>query len=251
MTVCCALLQVLFYARLAGDILGRLMPHWLHLRSSSSVLAAGAAKAALLALLIPAMLQPGLVGGDVQLTSLIAVNWWMSGYINTGAYLLAPRLAAEAAAAGRLQKAAGLQGSSSSSKGSGGGGAASVKARAGGIMALAFQASCFMGLLGAWALQSTVLAGWGQPVQAVHFPASQVAGAGQPSHLADALVGGAAAAAAAGVKGAGVEAAVLTPGGEAVAAGGGSLGAAAHVAAAAAAALSDRLSGEAVGATVT
>lgn len=159
--VCVGLcVQVLFYARLAGDICGRLAPHWLHLRSSAAVLAAGAAKAALLALLVPAMLRPQLVGGDTQLALLIAANWWMSGYINTGAYLLAPKLAAQAAAAGRFQRP-----DSSSSKGSGGGGSASVKARAGGIMALAFQMSCFAGLLGAWALQSWALAGWAQPLQ--------------------------------------------------------------------------------------
>ncbi|KAF6261556.1 hypothetical protein COO60DRAFT_1636708 [Scenedesmus sp. NREL 46B-D3] len=170
--------QVLFYARLAGDILGRLMPHRLHLRSSSAVLAAGTAKAVLLALLVPAMLQPQLVGGDAQLALLVAANWWVSGYVNTGAYLLAPRLAAQAAAAGRFQRAGGRAGS----KGSGGGGAASVKARAGGIMALAFQASCFVGLLGAWALQSSVLAGRGQPVRAVPFPASWVSSSSSSSN---------------------------------------------------------------------
>jgi hypothetical protein len=191
-SVVCCCLQVLFYARLAGDILGRLMPHWLHLRSSSAVLAAGAFKAALLALLIPAMLHPQLVGGDVQLALLIAANWWMSGYINTGVYLLAPRLAAEAAAAGRFQKGFAGNGVAGSSKGSGGGGAASVKARAGGIMALAFQASCFMGLLGAWALQSWLLAGWGPEA---NFPASHVS---SNSHVLDAATAGVLAAAVAG-----------------------------------------------------
>ncbi|WIA22536.1 hypothetical protein OEZ86_009526 [Tetradesmus obliquus] len=207
--------QVLFYARLAGDICGRLAPHWLHLRSSAAVLAAGAAKAALLALLVPAMLRPQLVGGDTQLALLIAANWWMSGYINTGAYLLAPKLAAQAAAAGRFQRPG-----SSSSKGSGGGGSASVKARAGGIMALAFQMSCFAGLLGAWALQSWALAGWAQPLQesGVRFPASR-AGDGQDQVLGDLAAAAAVAAAhAADVHVAGVGSAALSQAGTAAAA---------------------------------
>uniref|UniRef100_A0A383VLG1 Uncharacterized protein n=1 Tax=Tetradesmus obliquus TaxID=3088 RepID=A0A383VLG1_TETOB len=207
--------QVLFYARLAGDICGRLAPHWLHLRSSAAVLAAGAAKAALLALLVPAMLRPQLVGGDTQLALLIAANWWMSGYINTGAYLLAPKLAAQAAAAGRFQRPG-----SSSSKGSGGGGSASVKARAGGIMALAFQMSCFAGLLGAWALQSWALAGWAQPLQesGVRFPASR-AGDGQDQVLGDLAAAAAIAAAhAADVHVAGVGSAALSQAGTAAAA---------------------------------
>jgi hypothetical protein len=215
--------QVLFYARLAGDILGRLMPHWLHLRSSSTVLAAGALKAALLALLVPAMLHPHMVGGDVQLTLLIVANWWMSGYINTGAYLLAPKLAMQAAAAGRFQRAGGS--AAAGSKGSGGGGAASVKARAGGIMALAFQVSCFVGLLGAWALQSWVLAGWTGAVQAAHFPASQFFGGVQPHHQQSVLddpAAGSAAAHAAGSHEAGVVSADLLQTGAAAAASGGS-----------------------------
>jgi hypothetical protein len=201
-------LQVLFYARLAGDILGRLMPHWLHLHSSGSVLAAGACKAALLVLLIPSMLHPQLVGGDVQLALLIAANWWMSGYINTGAYLLAPRLAAQAAAAGRFQKAA--SSGAGGSKGSGDGGAASVKARAGGIMALAFQASCFLGLLGAWALQSWLLAGRGQAAQ---FPDGHVSSGSNALDAAAAHV--LAAAAASGVQ----QPALVLQGGSAAAGG--------------------------------
>jgi hypothetical protein len=172
------------------------MPHWLHLRSSSAVLAAGAFKAGLLALLMPAMLHPQLVGGDVQLAFLVAANWWMSGYINTGAYLLAPRLAAQAAAAGRFQRATG-SGVAGGSKGSGGGGAASVKARAGGVMALAFQASCFLGLLGAWALQNWLLAGWGP---AGDFPASHVSSGSSSSDLDAATAGALAAAVAGGVQ---------------------------------------------------
>jgi hypothetical protein len=234
--------QVLFYARLAGDILGRLMPHWLHLRSSSAVLAAGAFKAALLALLIPAMLHPQLVGGDVQLALLIAANWWMSGYINTGAYLLAPRLAAEAAAAGRFQKGFAGNGAAGSSKGSGGGGAASVKARAGGIMALAFQASCFMGLLGAWALQSWLLAGWGA---SANFPASHVSSVSSSSNALDAAAAGVLAAAVAG----GVQQPGLVQLAGVAAAGGGRIAggdAAAAAVGAAAASLHAALSGEPV-----
>lgn len=87
------LLQILFYARLLGDILGRMVPPAWQLSSSRAVLSAAFLKTKLLVVLVPAILQPSLVGGDIPLAALVAVNWWLSGYINTGAYLLAPRLA--------------------------------------------------------------------------------------------------------------------------------------------------------------
>ena len=78
-------------------------------------------------LLIPALLQPKMLGGDYGLAAAVACYWWLSGYVNTGAYLVAPKLVPPAA-----------------------------KARAGGLMALCFQCSCFLGLVGAWWLQSTM-----------------------------------------------------------------------------------------------
>jgi hypothetical protein len=67
-------------------------PAW-QLSSSRAVLSAAFLKTKLLVVLVPAILQPSLVGGDIPLAALVAVNWWLSGYINTGAYLVAPRLA--------------------------------------------------------------------------------------------------------------------------------------------------------------
>lgn len=121
-------LQVLFYARLGGDIAGRLLPPRLQLSTKASVLSWGLAKAGLLLVLVPALLHPRLVGGDLGLTVLVTVNWWLSGYVNVGAYLVAPQCVAPTA-----------------------------KGRAGSLMALCFQCSCFAGLLGAWALQQSGL----------------------------------------------------------------------------------------------
>jgi hypothetical protein len=92
-------------------------------------------KAKLLMLLIPALLQPKMLGGDYGLAAAVACYWWLSGYVNTGAYLVAPKLVPPAA-----------------------------KARAGGLMALCFQCSCFLGLLGAWWLQSMMSGGDGEAV---------------------------------------------------------------------------------------
>eukprot|EP00878_Enallax_costatus_P011275 GHUV01011772.1.p1 GENE.GHUV01011772.1~~GHUV01011772.1.p1 ORF type:complete len:284 (+),score=84.73 GHUV01011772.1:550-1401(+) len=147
--------QVLFYSRLLGDISGRLMPHRLHLSSSKAVLAAAATKTKLLMLLIPALLNPSIVGGDIPLALFVALNWWLSGYINTGAYLLAPKLA-----------------STSSKKGFGS--SSGSKTKAGGLMAFCFQTACFLGLMGAWILQSVFMANWTHHAYIDHVDASSV-----------------------------------------------------------------------------
>lgn len=49
-----------------------------------SLLAAGATKAKLLLLLLPALLAPRRVGGDLPLVALVGVNWWLGGWTNTG-----------------------------------------------------------------------------------------------------------------------------------------------------------------------
>lgn len=148
-------LQVLFYSRLLGDISGRLMPRQLQLSSSKTVLAAAATKSKLLMLLIPALLKPSIVGGDVPLALIVALNWWLSGYINTGAYLLAPKLASSSS-----------RKSCSSSSGS--------KSKAGGLMALCFQLACFLGLMGAWVLQSVFMANWTHHAYSNHVDASSL-----------------------------------------------------------------------------
>jgi hypothetical protein len=106
--------QAAFYARLGGDIAGRLLPPSLQARTVPRLLAFAAAKAALLPLLLPALLRPTVVGGDVGLVALVAGNWALGGYVNTGAYLLAPSLV----------------------------GSAQQRSRVGGFMAFSFQV-CF------------------------------------------------------------------------------------------------------------
>jgi len=191
--------QVMFYARLMGDILGRMVPPSWQLRSSKAVLAAAFLKTKLLLVLVPGILQPSLVGGDLALCVLVAANWFMSGYINTGAYLLAPRLATlevQGPAAGglglwrlcgfgrrRARLAAGKVHSGGVGEGQGrpGGalgrvGAAALRSKAGAVMSFCFQASCFMGLLGAWVVQE-LLHSSGHPAFTTADQAAAVAAA--------------------------------------------------------------------------
>lgn len=231
--------QILFYARLLGDILGRMVPPAWQLRSSKSVLTAAFIKTKLLVVLVPAILQPSLVGGDLALATLVAVNWWLSGYINTGAYLLAPRLAtleaqdlAGSGVLGGKGEGAGRKGGKGSGwrwfwglrrrgqlvitgKGHGGSdrrgecsgaltklSASTLRSKAGAVMSFCFQTSCFLGLLGAWLVQE-VLHESGHPA---------FAGAGKAA--------GVAAAAAAAVKAAGQQLAAAKAAGVTAAAGG-------------------------------
>jgi hypothetical protein len=187
--LCCyrvLLLQILFYARLLGDILGRMVPPSWQLRSSKALLSAAFLKTKLLVVLVPGILQPSLVGGDLCLAALVTINWWLSGYINTSAYLLAPRLATlELSSDAQLGVKSGLQhgkkrgsgfgrwlrfwGSSSrarlaSGKDHGGStrqdssglervGSTALRSKAGAVMSFCFQTSCFLGLMGAWLVQ--------------------------------------------------------------------------------------------------
>ncbi|KAI8467814.1 MAG: hypothetical protein J3K34DRAFT_523439 [Monoraphidium minutum] len=112
-----------FYARLAGDVAGRLLPPRLRARTLARLGAAAVAKAALTPLLLAALPAPRRVGGDYAVVALVAASWVLGGYVNTGAYLVAPALAPQ------------------------------HRGRVGQIMALAFQVSCFLGLLAATALQ--------------------------------------------------------------------------------------------------
>jgi hypothetical protein len=88
--------QALFYSRLGGDIAGRLVPPSLQARTGPRLLAWAGLKAALLPWLVPALLRPARAGGDLGLLALVGLNWAMSGYINTGAILVAPTLVAPA-----------------------------------------------------------------------------------------------------------------------------------------------------------
>ena len=102
--------QAAFYARLVGDITGRLLPPSWAARSVARLGLWAGVKVALLPLLLPALLRPARVGGDLAVVALVALNWLLSGAVNSGAYLVAGGLVAP-----------------------------QLKPRAGGVMALAFQ----------------------------------------------------------------------------------------------------------------
>jgi hypothetical protein len=153
-----------------------MVPPSFQLSSSRGVLATGIFKAGLLLVLVPALLQPMLVGGDVPLAMLVAVNWWLSGYVNTGSYLLAPKLVAAVDAIPTVSSSSRQQsncvirkhGSSVCRHGVGYGKVSgwripddaavdNLRARAGGLMACCFQVSCLLGLMGALAIQRVLL----------------------------------------------------------------------------------------------
>ncbi|GBF92316.1 hypothetical protein Rsub_05518 [Raphidocelis subcapitata] len=136
--------QAAFYARMGGDVAGRIVPPQWQARSRGALVRFAALKAALLPPLLAALLRPGVVGGDFGAVALVAVNWALSGYVNTGAYLVAPTLVSGAA----------------------------QRARVGGVMATAFQASCLAGLLAAGALQALLHAAGGAPPAAHSAPAA-------------------------------------------------------------------------------
>jgi hypothetical protein len=121
--------QVLFYVRLCGDILGRVAPRRLQVQSKRWLLLLSLAKTALMLPLLANMFYPEAWLGDAGAVLLVAAFWVLSGYLNTGAYLVGPTLVAPSQAG-----------------------------RAGGLMACAFQTSCFLGLMLAYALQA-----WLQP----------------------------------------------------------------------------------------
>ena len=112
------LLQVLFYIRLVGDIMGRLAPSTWLISTSPKLLLWGVVKTAMLPLLFLSIFRPQLCMGDAGALVLIGGFWVLSGYLNTCAYLLAPKLVPS-----------------------------NQKARASGIMTVAFQSSCFAALI--------------------------------------------------------------------------------------------------------
>jgi hypothetical protein len=159
--------QVAFYARLIGDVAGRVVPPRLQAGTLRRLAGAVAVKAALLPLLLAAIPRPSLVGGDLGLMAIIVVNWVLSGLCNTGAYLVAPTLAPQ------------------------------HRERVGGMMALAFQSSCFLGLLAATAARGLLGDGSGAAA-----PAAAAAAAAAAAQAVPATEAAAAAAAAGGGPGA-------------------------------------------------
>lgn len=121
---------MLFYVRLVADIAGRVVPRRFQAASPRPLLAWAFFKAALLPPLLACIFHPPPLFGDAATIALVAAFWFLSGYVNAGAYLTAPLLVPPA-----------------------------HKSRAGSLMALVFQASCFSALLAAYALQRLALGG--------------------------------------------------------------------------------------------
>jgi hypothetical protein len=119
--------QALFYARLAGDVGGRVLTPRLGIAGPRSLVAWSLAKTALLLPLLLALLKPWLAGGDYGLCAAVFGYWALSGAVNTSAYVVAPQLVPQ-----------------------------HRRAQAGGVMALVFQAACFLGLAAAAVLQAVV-----------------------------------------------------------------------------------------------
>ncbi len=110
--------------RLIGDIAGRLVPPRLQLTTTPKLLLGGGMKTAMVPLLLLSIFRPSLCLGDAGSVLLVGTFWVLSGYLNTCSYLLAPKLVPH-----------------------------NQKARASGIMTVAFQSSCFAGLMAARAIQ--------------------------------------------------------------------------------------------------
>ncbi|KAL6763078.1 hypothetical protein V8C86DRAFT_2507052 [Haematococcus lacustris] len=119
------LAQVLFYIRLLGDVVGRLAPRRLQASSRRALIGWAAVKTAMVPLVFAAIFIPEAVGGDLGICLYVALFWVLSGYLNTCAYLVAPSLVPPHS-----------------------------KARASGLMTVAFQTSCLVALLAAAAVQA-------------------------------------------------------------------------------------------------
>mmetsp|Transcript_22046 Transcript_22046/g.48132 ORF Transcript_22046/g.48132 Transcript_22046/m.48132 type:complete len:479 (+) Transcript_22046:161-1597(+) len=118
------LAQVLFYVRLISDILGRVVPKRLQATSIRGLMFWALLKTALMLPLFVSIFHPEALLGDVGATILVAAFWLLSGFVNTCSYLVAPCLVSP-----------------------------QHKARASGLMTVAFQSSCFIALLIASAIQ--------------------------------------------------------------------------------------------------
>jgi hypothetical protein len=117
------LAQVLFYVRLIGDIAGRLVPRRMQITSSRLLITIGLIKTGMVPLLCISIFYPSLMFGDAGGVILVGAFWWLSGYLNSCSYLLAALLVP-----------------------------VSQKSQASGVMTVAFQSSCFLGLWGAAAV---------------------------------------------------------------------------------------------------
>ena len=104
-----------------------MVPSGLLITTAPKLLIWGILKTAMLPLLFISILKPHLCLGDIGALLLIGIFWVLSGYLNTCSYLLAPKMVP-----------------------------ANQKARASGIMTVAFQLSCFTALILAGLLQQWI-----------------------------------------------------------------------------------------------
>ncbi|KAL0033491.1 hypothetical protein WJX77_011956 [Trebouxia sp. C0004] len=113
-----ALPQVLFGARVISDVTGRLLPRLPFFTTKSGLLSLALAKAIMTPIFFLYISSAMSTYNDWAAVLYITVFWLLSGYVNNCAYVMAPRWAPQTSAA-----------------------------RAGGIMALIFQASSLLALL--------------------------------------------------------------------------------------------------------
>ncbi|KAL4440645.1 hypothetical protein ABPG77_000354 [Micractinium sp. CCAP 211/92] len=114
--------QVLFFARIFADVLGRFLPRLSLLAAESPLtpLAAAGAKLAGVPILLLYIKSPDRLHSDVFAVLLVAAVWLLGGYINTMANMMAPRLVPP-----------------------------QLKGAAAGAMAIAYQVAHFVGLAAA------------------------------------------------------------------------------------------------------
>lgn len=117
-------MQVLFAARVMSDILGRLLPQCSLIMRKQGLLSFGIVKAAMTPLFFLYISSSFTHHNDIVAVVYVALFWLLSGYINTIAYVSAPRWVVPGGSA-----------------------------KAASFMALTFQTGCLLALLVAFALE--------------------------------------------------------------------------------------------------
>ncbi|DBA76841.1 TPA: hypothetical protein ACH3X2_008856 [Trebouxia sp. C0005] len=124
-----ALPQVLFGARVISDVTGRLLPRLPFFNTKSGLLSLALAKAIMTPIFFLYISSAMSTYNDWAAVLYITLFWLLSGYVNNCAYVMAPRWAPQTSAA-----------------------------KAGGIMALIFQASSLLALLVAFWIEHSQFA---------------------------------------------------------------------------------------------
>lgn len=122
-------LQVLFGARVISDVTGRLLPRLPFFNTKSGLLSLALAKAIMTPIFFLYISSAMSTYNDWAAVLYITLFWLLSGYVNNCAYVMAPRWAPQTSAA-----------------------------KAGGIMALIFQASSLLALLVAFWIEHSQFA---------------------------------------------------------------------------------------------